>query len=63
MTISLKGALKYLFIHLWLHGVLVAVHGFSLVAVSEGYSLLRRVGLSLQRLLLLQSTDSGALRL
>ena len=51
----------YLFIQLfnfWLHWVFAAAHGFSLVAESGGYSLLRCVGFSLRWLLLLQSTGS-----
>ena len=53
--------LIYLFIHLfnfWLHWVLAAARGLSLVAVSGGYSLLRDAGFSLWWLLLLQSTGS-----
>ena len=49
----------YLF-YFWPHWVSDAVHGFSLVAVSGGYSSLRGPGFSLQRFLLLQSTDSRA---
>ena len=48
----------YLFICFWLHWVFVAACGFSLVAVSRGYSSLQCVGLSLRWLLLLQSTGS-----
>ena len=48
----------YLFIYLWLHWVLIAAPGLSLVAASGGYSLLQCAGFSLQWLLLLQSTGS-----
>ena len=40
-----------LFIYLWLHWVFVAARGLSLVAVSGGYSSLRRTGFSLRWLL------------
>ena len=46
------------FIYFWLRWVLVAVHGLSLVAASEGYSSLRCAGFSLRWLLLWQSTGS-----
>ena len=49
----------YLF-YFWPHWVFVAVHGFSLVAVSGGYSSLWGTGFSLQWFLLLQSTGSRA---
>ena len=42
----------------WLRWVFVAVHGLSLVAASEGYSLLWCAGFSLWWLLLLRSTGS-----
>ena len=42
----------------WLCRVFIALHGLSLVAVSEGYSSLRCVDFSLQWFLLLQSTGS-----
>ena len=48
----------YLFIYLWLHWVLVAARGLSLVAMSGGHSSLQCTGLSLQRPLLLQSMGS-----
>ena len=48
----------YVFINFWLCLVFVAVHGFSLVAASGGYSSLQCVGFSLRWLLLLQSTGS-----
>ena len=44
--------------YFWLHWVFVAVHGFSLVAASGGYSSLRRAGFSLRWLLLLRSMGS-----
>ena len=47
----------YLF-YFWLRWVFVAARGLSLVAVSEGYSLLRCTGFSLQWLFLLRSTGS-----
>ena len=47
-----------LFICFWLCWVFVAVRGFSLVAVSGGYSSLQCMGFSLQWLLLLWSTGS-----
>ena len=43
----------------WLHWVFIAVCGLSLVAASEGYSLLWWVGFSLWRLLLLQGFPGG----
>ena len=43
-----------LLIYFWLHWVFVVAHGFSLVEVSGGYSLLWCVGFSLLWLLLLQ---------
>ena len=47
---------KYiLFTYFWLRWVFVAARGLSLVAASGGYSLLRCVGFSLRRLLLLWS--------
>ena len=49
---------KYLFVYLWLHWVFIAACGLSLDSVSGSYSSLRCVGFSLQRLLLLWSTDS-----
>ena len=48
----------YLFIYLWLCWVFISVQGLSLVAASRGHSSSRCVGLSLSRLLLLQSTGS-----
>ena len=42
----------------WLCRVFIALHGLSLVVVSEGYSSLRCVDFSLQWFLLLQSTGS-----
>ena len=45
-------------IYFRLRWVFVAAHGLSLVAGSGGYSLLQCTGLSLQWLLLLQSTGS-----
>ena len=42
----------YLFIYFWLHWIFIALCGFSLVSVSEGYSSLQYVGFSLQQLLL-----------
>ena len=47
-----------LFIYVWLHWVLVAMCGLSLVTMSGGYSLLQCAGFSLWWLLLLQSTGS-----
>ena len=47
-----------LFIYFWMHWVFVAVHGLSLVVASGGYSSLWCTGISLQWLLLLQSTGS-----
>ena len=47
-----------LFIYLWLCWVFVAVHGFSLVVASGGYSSLRCTGFSLQWFLLLRSMGS-----
>ena len=41
----------FIFIYFWLHWVFVAAHGLSLVAASEGYSLLC-AGFSLRWLLL-----------
>ena len=49
----------YLLTYFWLYWVFVAVCGLSLVAVSEGYSLLQCAGFSLQWLLLLRSMGSG----
>ena len=46
------------FIYLWLCWVFVSVQGLSLVAASGGHSSSRCAGLSLSRLLLLQSTGS-----
>ena len=46
------------FIYLWLHWVLVAACGLSLVATSRGYSSLQWAGFSLRWLLLLLSMDS-----
>ena len=48
------------FIYFWLCRVFVAVHGFSLVAVSGGYSSLQYAVFSLWWLLLLRSTALGA---
>ena len=48
----------YLFIYFWLRWVFVAVCRLSLVAASGGYSSLQFMGVSLQWLLLLQSTGS-----
>ena len=48
-----------LFIYLWLCWVFVAVHGLSLVAASESYSLLRCVGVSLWWLLLFEAWALG----
>ena len=48
----------YKFIYFWLRWVFVTAHGLSLVAESEGYSLLLCVGFLLRWLLLLQSTGS-----
>ena len=42
----------------WLRCVFVAERGFSLIAVSGGYSLLQCAGFSLRWLLLLRSTGS-----
>ena len=53
----LKIYLFYLFIFGCVGSLLLRV-GFSLVAVSRGYSLFRCVGFSLRWLLLLQSTGS-----
>ena len=53
--------LKNKFIYIRLRWVFTAERGFSLVAVSGGYSLLRCAGFSLQWLLLLQSTGSRCL--
>ena len=53
--------LKNLFIYsfnFWLQWVFAAARGFSLVAVSRGYSSLRGAGFSLRWFLLLQSTGS-----
>ena len=47
-----------LFTYFWLCWVFVAACGLSPVVLSGGYSLLRCMGFSLQRLLLLQSTGS-----
>ena len=47
-----------LFIYFWLHWVLVAAHGLSLIVEAGIYSSLRSTGFSLPWLLLLQSTDS-----
>ena len=47
----------------WLHWVFTAVRGLSLVVASGGYSLVVARGFSLQRLVLLQSRGSRALRL
>ena len=44
--------------YFWLHWVIVAARGLSLVVAGGGYSSLRCVGFSLQWLLLLQSTGS-----
>ena len=52
-----------LIIYLWLHWVSVAARGYSPVATSGSYSLLRCAGFSLPYLLLLQSTSSRACRL
>ena len=59
-TLMVKGFLFLinLFIYFWLHWVFVAAHGLSLIAASEGYSLLQCMGFSLWWLLLLQSTGS-----
>ena len=46
------------FIYFWVHWIFIVVHGLSLVAAGEGYSLLRCAGFSLQWLLLLQITGS-----
>ena len=48
----------YLFIYLWLCGVLVSVRGLSPVVASGGHSSLRCAGLSPSRPLLLRSTGS-----
>ena len=56
--ILFKNLFIYLFIYFWLGWVFVAVHRFSLVSESGGYSLLRCVGFSLRCLLLLRSTSS-----
>ena len=48
----------FLFFFFWLHCVLVAARGLSLVAVSRGYSSLRCVAFLLLWLLLLWSTGS-----
>ena len=45
-------------IYFWMRWVFVAARGLSLVATSEGLSLLRYVSFSLQWLLLLQSMNS-----
>ena len=50
--------LLLLFFFFWLHWVLIAARGLSLVAVSGGYSSLQCMCFSLQWLLLLQSTGS-----
>ena len=47
-------------VFLLLHWVFVAVHRLSLVVASRGYSSLQSLGFSLQWLLLLRSTGSGA---
>ena len=52
------GLFIYLFIYLWLCWVFVSVRGLSLVAASGGHSSSWCAGLSLSRLLLLQSTGS-----
>ena len=52
------GVFCFQFIYFWLHWVFLVAHGFSLVAVSTGYSSLWCTGYSLPWLLLLQSTDS-----
>ena len=54
----LKKFIYFLVIYFWLRWVFVAVHGLSLVAVREGYSLLWCTGFSLQWLLLLWSMGS-----
>ena len=46
------------YFYFWLHWVFGAMHGLSVVALSGGYSSLWCSGLSLQSLLLLQSTGS-----
>ena len=48
----------FFFFYFWLHWVFFAVCGFSLVAVTGGYSLLQCMGFSLRWLLLLHSTGS-----
>ena len=48
----------YLFIYFWLHWVLVAARGLSLVVASGGYSLMWCAVFPLRWLLLLQSTGS-----
>ena len=48
----------YLFIYFWLCWVFIAARGFSLVAVSRGYSLLWCAGFLLPWFLLLWSTGS-----
>ena len=48
----------YLFIYFWLHWVLAATRGLSLVEASGGYSSLRCAGFSLRWLLSLRSTGS-----
>ena len=50
--------LKLINFFFWLRQVFVAARGLSLVAVSEGYSLLRFAGFSLRWLLLLWSMGS-----
>ena len=44
-ALSLFSLFKYLFIYFWPHRVFAAVHGLSLVVVSEGYSLIAVRGL------------------
>ena len=58
MIFSFFNTFFILFIYFWLCWVFVSVRGLPLVAVSGGHSSLRRVGLSLSRPLLLQSTSS-----
>ena len=45
-------------LYFWLHWVFIAEHGFSIIAEIRDYSSLGCMGFSLQRLLLLHSTDS-----
>ena len=38
---------KFIYLHIWLHWVFVAIHGLSLVALSRGYSLIMGYGILL----------------